>query len=357
MREGAVLQHRDINYEKIISIDNLLISWREFLRGKKKRKDVIKFSLNLGDQILLLHQELKNKAYKHGPYHAFKINDPKPRDIHKASVRDRLVHHAVYRILYPYFDKKFIYDSYSCRLDKGTHKAIIRFENFAQKVSLGNKKTVWILKGDIKKFFASIDHAILKNILKKYITDMDILWLLNQLINSFNTKDKINVGLPLGNLTSQLFVNIYMNASDQFVKRKLKDKYYIRYADDFVVLSDNKLYLEQLITKLSTFLENKLKLTLHPNKLFIKTLASGVDFLGWVIFPHHLIPRTSTKKRMLKRLKQNCSKESLISYIGILGHGNTFKLMYKIQTLYSNFFQTNQVSKFQSIKNTKDQKY
>ncbi len=329
---------RHIEYEKIISIENLLVSWREFLRGKKKRKDVIEFSLHLTDHVLLLHQELKNKTYRHGPYRAFKINDPKPRDIHKASVRDRLVHHAIYRILYPYFDKKFIFDSYSCRLEKGTHKAIIRFRNFAQKVSLNNKRTIWILKGDIRKFFASIDHAILKSLFKKYIFDENILWLLNQLICSFHTKDKINTGLPLGNLTSQLFVNIYMNEFDQFVKRKLQIKRYIRYADDFVVFSDNKLYLEQLIPRLSEFLKNKLKLTLHPNKLFIKTLTAGVDFLGWVNFPRHLILRTSTKQRMFKRLKIAHSKETLASYVGLLSHGNTYGLLKKIQALCLDLF-------------------
>jgi len=328
---------RHINYEKIISIDNLLDSWREFLRGKKKRKDVIEFSLHLTDHILQLHQDLKDKTYRHGKYHAFKINDPKPRDIHKASVRDRLVHHSIYKILYPYFDNKFIFDSYSCRLDKGTHKAIARFKNFSQKVSVNNTRTVWILKGDIKKFFASIDHIILQGILKRYIVDQDILWLLNQLISSFNTEDKTNVGLPLGNLTSQLFVNIYMNEFDQFIKHKLKVKYYIRYADDFVVFSKNKIYLEQLIPQLGKFLGNNLRLTLHPQKLFIRTLASGVDFLGWVIFPHHLVPRTSTKKRMFKRLQQHCSKKSLTSYTGILGHGNTYKIVREIKTNYPDF--------------------
>jgi len=291
----------------------------------------------LTDHILQLHQDLKDKTYRHGKYHAFKINDPKPRDIHKASVRDRLVHHSIYKILYPYFDNKFIFDSYSCRLDKGTHKAIARFKNFSQKVSVNNTRTVWILKGDIKKFFASIDHIILQGILKRYIVDQDILWLLNQLISSFNTEDKTNVGLPLGNLTSQLFVNIYMNEFDQFIKHKLKVKYYIRYADDFVVFSKNKIYLEQLIPQLGKFLGNNLRLTLHPQKLFIRTLASGVDFLGWVIFPHHLVPRTSTKKRMFKRLQQHCSKKSLTSYTGILGHGNTYKIVREIKTNYPDF--------------------
>ena len=252
-------------------------------------------------------------------------------------MRDRLVHHAVYRILYPYFDKKFIYDSYSCRIDKGTHKAIIRFKSFARKVSLNDTRTAWVLKGDIRKFFANIDHVILKNIFQKYIIDADVLWLLDRLISSFHTADKKEVGLPLGNLTSQLFVNIYMNEFDQFIKRKLKVGYYIRYADDFVIFNENKIFLERLVPQLAEFLENKLRLTLHPKKLFIKTVSSGVDFLGWVIFQHHLVLRTSTKQRMFKRLEQNCSKESLASYTGILGHGNTFQLIRKIKTIYPDF--------------------
>jgi retron-type reverse transcriptase len=168
----------------------LLISWREFLNGKRKRKDVVLFSMNLIDNIYLLHNDLKNKTYKHSNYEAFKINDPKPRDIHKAKVRDRLLHHAIYRILYPYFDSKFIYDSYSCRVGKGTHKAIYRFESFIRKVSKNNTKTCWVLKCDIKKFFANIDHNILKLILQKHIQDENILWLLVQIIDSFN---------PIGN--------------------------------------------------------------------------------------------------------------------------------------------------------------
>ncbi len=273
------------------------------------------------DNIFNLHEDLINKRYKHGLYHAFKITDPKARDIHKASVRDRLLHHAIYRILYPYFDKKFIFDSYSCRIGKGTHKAIYRFQLLARRSSKNNTKTVWILKCDIKKFFANIDHEILKNILEKYINDEDVLWLLSQIIDSFNS------GLPLGNLTSQLLVNIYMNEFDQFVKRKLKVKYYIRYADDFVIFSQNRTYLQNLIPQISYFLEKELKLSLHPNKVFIKTLASGVDFLGWVNFPTHRILRTSTKERMLRRLKRNKTKETKDSYLGLLKHGNTYKII------------------------------
>ena len=152
----------ELSFEKIISVENLLLAWKEFMRGKKNKKDVQEFQLHLMDNILALHQDLKNKTYKHGGYMAFNISDPKPRNIHKATVRDRLLHHAIYRILYPYFDKKFIHDSYSCRINKGTHKAINKFREYGRKVSKNNTKTCFVLKCDIRKFFANIDHKILK---------------------------------------------------------------------------------------------------------------------------------------------------------------------------------------------------
>lgn len=279
------------------------------------------------DNVLSLNEDLKNKTYKHGEYKSFKISDPKPRDIHKSSVRDRLLHHAIYRILYPYFDKKFIYDSYSCRLNKGTHKANERFKHFTRKVSKNYTRTCWILKCDIRKFFANIDHKILIQILERHIDDKDTVWLLGRVIESFNTKEKIAVGLPLGNLTSQLLVNIYMNEFDQFVKHTLKEKYYIRYADDFVFMSDDKKHLEELTLKISEFLENNLKLSIHPDKLFIKTLSSGLDFLGWIHFEKHKVLRTSTKKRMFRNLANKArKKETIQSYLGLLKHGNTEKI-------------------------------
>jgi len=300
------------------------------LRGKRKRKDVAIFQLHFMDNILLLHQELRNETYHHGGYKAFKINDPKPRDIHKASVHDRLVHHAIYRKIYPFFDRLFIYDSYSCRIKKGTHRAVNRFQYFSSKVSKNNTKTCWVLKCDIKKFFANIDHKIFNNILAKYIKDENTLGLLSQIIDSFNMQDKIGVGLPLGNLTSQLFVNIYMNEFDQFMKRELKVKFYIRYADDFVIFSRDKIFLEKLVLEIAEFLEKHLKLQLHPDKLSIETISSGIDFLGWVIFPKHIILRTKTKKRMFHRLGKNSNSQRLASYLGLLSHGNTFGLSNKI---------------------------
>lgn len=319
------------SYKDIISLRNLLEAWKEFRVGKKQRKDVLEFESNLMRNIIELHYELVRKVYRHNSYEAFNISDPKPRNIHKASVRDRLLHHAIYRVLYPYVDKKFISDSYSCRNGKGTHKAMNRFKEFSYKVSKNNTKQCWVLKCDIRKFFASVDHEVLMNILRKHIKDDDTIWLLEKVIESFNS-GVAGKGLPLGNLTSQLLVNIYMNEFDQFVKQKFKVKYYIRYADDFVILQKTKTELEELLPKIKSFLEEKLKLELHPNKVSIKTLSSGIDFLGWVHFPNHQVLRNTTKRRMFKKLiEKDYQEQTLQSYLGLLKHGNTKKLNNQIK--------------------------
>lgn len=353
LRGGSEIMKQFIHtYDSIITIEKLLKAWQEFLRDKTKRKDVILFQAKLADNIFSLHNDLKNKTYKHGKYIAFNISDPKPRQIHKATVRDRLLHHLIYQELYEYFNSKFIHDSYSCRLNKGTHESMNRLRDFYRKVSQNNTKTCFVLKCDIRKFFANIDHKILKNILSKTVLDTGILWLLSQVINSFSVSPNTNnsviaeslvkglpiyaiadmqKGLPLGNLTSQLLVNIYMNEFDQFMKRELKTKYYVRYADDFVILSDNRNYLEELLSKISEFLSESLKLSLHPNKVFIKTIVSGVDFLGWVHFSKHRILRTSTKRRMLKNIENNPKRETVQSYLGMLKHGNTYRIKQRVE--------------------------
>lgn len=313
-------------YNELITIPNLLLAWEEFLLGKKKRVDVAIFQSKLMNNIFCLYHDLKERKYRHGSYQSFNISDPKPRNIHKATVRDRLLHHLLYQATYQYFDQHFINDSYSCRLSKGTHRAISRLLVFGKKASFNNHKTVWVFKGDIKKFFASIDHGILKSILARYIKDQDLLYLFGEVIDSFNTSGKLGVGLPLGNLTSQLLVNIYMNEFDQFVKRDLKIKHYIRYADDFVILADSKEELISLRLRLEEFLCLHLRLSLHSEKTFLKTLASGVDFLGWVQFSEHKVLRTTTKRRMLKRIEENNKPATLSSYMAMLKHGQAYNL-------------------------------
>jgi retron-type reverse transcriptase len=329
---AVFLSVSDITYDNIISLDNLLGAWEEFLDGKRKRKDVQVFQYDLMNNIFELHNDLKNKTYTHGSYEAFNISDPKPRNIHKACVRDRLLHHTIYRQLYPFFDSKFIYHSYSCRRNKGTHKALASFTKMAREVSANDTKICWVLKCDIKKFFASIDHKILLDILQKHIKDEDIFWLLGQVVVSFQTEP--DRGLPLGNLTSHLMVNVYMNEFDQFVKHNLRAEHYIRYADDFVVLSQNHDYLLEVLQVIHNFLEDRLVLRLHPNKVSIETLASGVDFLGWVHFPHHRTLRTTTKHRVQKGvIGREVNSHTTQSYLGILKHGNTYKLKTDVLSL------------------------
>jgi retron-type reverse transcriptase len=241
-------------------------------------------------------------------------------------VRDRLLHHALYRQLYPLYDRVFIADSYSCRVGKGTHKALDRFRTFARKVSKNDTKTYWVLKCDIRKFFASVDQQILIKILSARIEDSRVLALTANIIESFNSGTP-GKGLPLGNLTSQLLVNIYMNEFDQFVKHQLKAKHYLRYADDFVFLSSNRKELEMSLSYMLVFLRDQLGLELHPDKVSLATLASGIDFLGWVHFPDHRVLRTSTKRRMMRKIQEIDGEEQIVaSYRGMLSHGNTKKI-------------------------------
>lgn len=321
-----------VNYNDIIAVDNLLAAWREFIVGKKSKPDVLDFSLHLMDNILQLNGEFANRTYRHGGYKSFYITDPKLRHIHKAGVRDRLVHHAIYRQLYPFFAKVFIADSYSCQLKKGMHKAVARFKVFVRQSSRNNTATCWVLKCDIKKFFESIDHDVLLKILSKYIANNDVINLLAEIVRSFNVR--LNKGVPLGNLTSQLFANVYMDRLDQFIKHRLKAKYYIRYADDFVILSSDKASLIRDLQLVSNFLQNELKIELHPKKVFMKTAASGVDFLGWINFPHHAVLRTKTKRRMMSRIKKSPTPQNLASYLGLLKHGDTFGLRQKVLNDY-----------------------
>jgi len=301
------------------------LSWREFKKGKTKRKDVLEFEFNLEDNIFQLYQELKTKTYKHSEYSSFYVQDPKLRHIHKAEVSDRIVHHLISKYLNQIYDKTFIFDSYSCRLNKGTHKAVNRLKQFSLKQSKNNKTNFYALKCDIRKFFDSIDHNILIIILKRRIQDNDILDLIIEIINSFQTVK--NKGIPLGNLTSQYFANIYLNELDQFIKHELKVKHYIRYTDDFVILDRNKGYLENIINPIEKFLKNRLNLSLHPDKIMIRKHNQGIDFLGYITLPRCRALRIKTKKRMFKKANQ----KNIQSYLGVLSHCNGYKLRKELE--------------------------
>jgi len=262
MKKGCPVTLHDV-----ASLENLCLAWEEFIVGKRNKEDVRLFNERLTDEIMALHEALMDGNYQHGAYIHFRISDPKPRDIHKATVRDRLLHHAIHRQLYPFYDRLFIADSFSCREGKGVHKALDRFRKIARKASHNHTRTCWALKCDIKRFFASVDHAVLLEILKERMQDKALFHLLSRVIKSFEVMP--GNGLPLGNLTSQLFANIYMNELDQFVKRFLRAPFYVRYADDFVFLLDDRDHLISLLPLVQIFLQERLKLTLHPSKVFL----------------------------------------------------------------------------------------
>jgi len=307
-----------IDFRDVISIENLFEAWREFARGKRSKKDVITFELKLEDNIFRLHEDLKLNIWKPDSYTVFYVQDPKLRVIHKATVRDRVLYQAVYRSLYQTFDPGFIHDVYSSRDRKGTHAGVDRFEDFARKVTGNHTRSAFALKCDIRKFFDSIDHGILFDLICRKISDESLVRLIFQIIDSFHhTPGK---GLPLGNVTSQLFANIYMNEFDQFVKHRLKVKYYIRYCDDFVILNTDRALLKGDVGRIKSFLSEKLKLDLHPRKVEIRKLIQGIDFLGYVSLPHYRVLRTRTRRRMLKKLRGNKDPQVLASYLGMLSH-------------------------------------
>jgi len=223
-------------FEQICSFENLLSAAKKAQRSKKLKQDVARFNFRLEHELLKLQEELLNGTYQPGGYYEFYIFEPKKRMISAAPYRDRVVHHALCNLIEPIFDKTFIYDSYACRKDKGTHRAVERFTQFCRK----NK---YVLKCDVKKYFPSIDHEILYELICRKIADKRTLWLIKLIIDSSNEQERVleyyqgddlftslarRMGIPIGNLTSQFFANIYLNGFDHYVKEQLQCRYYIR---------------------------------------------------------------------------------------------------------------------------------
>ena len=330
-------------YKNLITLENIFFAWYGFKKGKQNKMDVMIFERNLEDNLFELFHELITKTYRHQDYQTFHIHDPKFRIINKADVRDRVVHHLIFKYLEPIFQPGFIKQSYSCQTGKGIHQSVqdVRYHLYWASNKFSHK--VWSLKMDIKKFFGSVDHEILLGLIKKKVFDIDVLWLLEKIISSFYSPDKIGKGLPIGNLTSQIFANIYLSELDYFAKFNLKEKLYFRYADDFIFLHEGREYLENLEIKMCNFIETSLKLIVHPDKIIYRKLSQGIDWLGYVILPYHSVLRATTRKRMFKKIKIktelfNCGllsseklNNSVQSYLGILKHCNGYKIEQKLR--------------------------
>ncbi|MFA7115098.1 MAG: reverse transcriptase/maturase family protein [Candidatus Omnitrophota bacterium] len=284
-------------YEEIISKKNLYRAVYNAARGKRYNGSVSDFLFYQERNINDLHSCLLSGAYRHGKYNNFLITDPKRRQISAAPFRDRVVHHAVHDVIEPLIDRSFIHDSYACRKDKGTHKALDR----AQKFLRANK---FCFHGDIRKYFSSINHEILKELLREKITDVDLLSLLDKIIDSANQAvDEKGVGLPIGNLTSQFFANLYLNELDYFVKHFLRCRYYLRYMDDFLIFDNDKRYLKSIKGKVRNFLNEKLKLGLHEGKSQVYLCEQGVKFLGFRLYPFYRRLTSENVRRFKKRIK------------------------------------------------------
>lgn len=335
-------------YEKIYQFDNLYQAYKMAARCKRTKIEVIKFELNLAENLWSLHNELESKTYHSGGYHKFMIYDPKEREIQALSFRDRVVQHSLCdNVLAPYFEKRLVFDCAACRKNKGTHFAINRLSGFMREFYKTHKTNGYFLKCDVRKYFDSVDHDVLKYLLRKY-PDKDILRFLYQIIDSYNADT--NKGLPMGNQSSQWFALYYLDKIDRTIKEKYKIKYYTRYMDDLILLHESKGHLQSCLKELTDIAENKLKISFNE-KTQIFPVSEGVDYLGWRFYlteSGKVIRRlrTSNKRRFKRRLKAFADKysrdemtleeiqRSLASYRGHLSHGHTWKLTAKV---YRNF--------------------
>lgn len=322
-------------YSQVYDFDNLYRSYLNARKCKRFKSYVLDFSWDVESELLKLQADLQNKTYSHGEYYDFTLYDAKKREIKAAPFRDRVVHHSLCNIIEPIIDRSFIYDSYACRKGKGTHRAVKRLDQFIRSSeSLWGEGGVYVLKGDISKYFNSIDHSILKKILARKFKDADLAWLMEQVVDSSSDYswgrdlfDYRKVSIPIGNLTSQLFANLYLNEFDQFVKHKLRVRYYLRYMDDFLVLSDEKAFLHDLEVVFRGFLRDELKLELHPKKVNVFPVESGVGFLGYVVYRDYKRIRGSTVKRFLRKLEgkegdeRYASLRSWLSFAKLVGPG------------------------------------
>lgn len=339
-------------WPKIIDFSNLLDAAQKAQRGKRFRPNVLTFNYNLETELIQLQHQLRTHTYRPGAYTTFEIKSPKPRMISAAPYRDRVVHHALCTIITPIFESIFIHDSYANRVGFGSHRALRQFTRFT-------RSSRYILQCDIRKYFPSIDHDILKSLLRRKIKCPDTLRLLDLIIDNSNPQEPRNIhypgddlltpltrkrGLPIGNLTSQFFANIYLNGFDHFCKRELHTQKYLRYADDFAFFSDDATVLTDIRPKLETYLANHLRLHIHPIKSQQFETRHGANFVGFRILPHQIRIQSQSLKRgriKLRDLQRTYAEQSITlttlqkslkSWFAHLNHGNTHHLQQQISS-------------------------
>jgi len=320
-------------------MNNLANAWRKARKGKTKKLYVIEFEKNIRENLLRLRKELLEQTYKPEPLRTFILRDPKTRRISESVFRDRIVHHAIVRIIEPIFDKTFIYDSCANRIGKGTIFALNRFDKFKRKVTCNLNKEAFCLKADIKHYFQEIDREILIKIIQKRIKCIKTIQLIRLILDNFLG----NKGMPLGNLTSQFFANVYLNELDYFIKHTLRAKYYIRYVDDFVILHKSGKQLERWKVDIEKFLKDELGIELHPQKSEIISISEGVDFVGFRNFYYFKLLRKRNILKIKQRIEQfnegilseEKLKESLNGWWAYAKWANSYNLRKKLENFIS----------------------
>lgn len=307
-------------FQQIISIENLTLAEEKARKGKAQQYGVKVFDKNPQENLVELHSMLFEKNYQTSEYTTFKIFEPKERLVFRLPYfPDRITHHAVMNVLEPIFTKLFTADTYSCIKGRGIHGAA----NNLKKALKDQENTKYCLKLDIVKFYPNVDHEVLKQLLRKKFKDQDLLWLLDEIIDSAD-------GLPIGNYLSQYFANYYLTYFDHWIKENKEVKYYFRYADDIIILSNNKPHLHELLAEIKTYLNDNLKLHIKGNYQIFPVEARGIDFVGYVFCHTHILMRKSIKKRFAKAMSKNKNKATIAAYYGWAKHCNSKNLLKKL---------------------------
>jgi len=324
-------------YPLIYSFDNLYVAYLKARKGRRYDADVLRFSSRLEDALITLYRDLETGTYRTGKYRTFVVHEPKRREVAALPFRDRVAHHAICNVIEPLFDRGFIHHSYACRAGKGTHVGADQITAWLRLLWRAGTSP-YILKADVSGYFASVDHAALISILRRKIACDRTVDLLARIVNGSGCGGK---GMPIGNLTSQLFANIYLNELDQFVKHELHAKYYLRYMDDFVILNPSKAQLHQWRYAIAAFLDKRLHLSLNE-RTTIFPASHGIDFLGYRIWrTHRLLRKRNVRdmKRKLKHFERRYAEgqatrtqiyASIQSWIGHAKHANTYNLRRRI---------------------------
>lgn len=293
-------------FPQIYDFETLLAAYRRARRGKRDRHEVRRFEQDLEGNLIQLQNELIWGEYETGRYRCFMVEEPKRREVAALPFRDRVVQHALVSVTEPLWERRFIADSYACRPGRGTHRGADRAQAMLRQVKRQHGK-VYALKADIAKYFASIDHGVLKQLLRRRIACRRTLALADSIIDSTDAGHRPGVGLPIGNLTSQLWANVYLHELDEFVKHGLRERHYVRYMDDFVVIHHDKAHLHQVRAQIEAFLADALRLRTNSKTQVFPVGAIGgraLDFLGYRIWPTHRKLRKSSISRITRTLRR-----------------------------------------------------